>query len=199
MKREKNRPGIVGVTIKKEEDGLEVEIGHFPSNLPFYDLTRLDWGRIERLMYGDEPNLRVYLTGPEDPVIEQLADFLSSPIKEVIIGRNDADPRLSSSHLSMCAKLLGSSTMNKLVFNYPIIDDTTAPLIISVASRVANHLRFRFSNLQIIDPAEFVRALFSSSFAHLRIFNTRSYLFFGLDLTFWESFLNEHLSNGSFE
>ncbi|GMR57719.1 hypothetical protein PMAYCL1PPCAC_27927, partial [Pristionchus mayeri] len=174
---------------------LEMVILLFPSNLPFYDLASLDFGRFNRSMEFGFPILRVMMTGPKDPIAQQLADFLSSPIKEVIIGRNDADPRLSSSHLSMCAKLLGSSTMNKLVFNYPIIDDTTAPLIISVASRVANHLRFRFSNLQIIDPAAFVESLCSLPIRRIflgcstRVINQRS--FFGLDRSFWGNFFNE--------
>ncbi|GMR57721.1 hypothetical protein PMAYCL1PPCAC_27916, partial [Pristionchus mayeri] len=184
-------------TIKKEEeeDGLEVEIGHFPSNLPFYDLTRLDWGRIERLMYGDEPNLRVYLTGPEDPVIEQLSHFLSSFIKYVIIGEDGTLP-LSSSDLSACAMLLQASTIGNLRFDYVPLDETTAPSINSLIPRVTNNLSIKLDEKpQLTDYAAFIETLSSHSIGSVILRSHENFshpnTFFGLSRSFWKTFVNE--------
>ncbi|GMR57737.1 hypothetical protein PMAYCL1PPCAC_27932, partial [Pristionchus mayeri] len=199
MAREKNRPGINEVIVKKTEVGLNVEIRLYPSNLAFYDLSKLDMRRWKRSMdnFIRAPTLHATLTGLQDPIIEQMVEFLSSSTKYVSVAENRG---LSPADLALSAKLLGASTIADLRFRLQNLDDTMTPLIISFLSRVTETLSLSVTTQpQIYDPEAVIHALFSSSFAHLRIFNTRSYLFFGLDLTFWESFLNEHLSNGSFE
>ncbi|GMR38146.1 hypothetical protein PMAYCL1PPCAC_08341, partial [Pristionchus mayeri] len=202
LKKENNRPWIERVTLLKTRVGLLVKIGLFPSNLPFHDLSPLTSGRFQRSRHYGHAALKVLLTGPEDPLIEQLAEFLSSSIKDVIIGKNDSH-RLSSFDLSICTRLLGSSTICELVFNYPTLDDITAPFLISITSRVSNLLRFWFYKHQITDPAAFLETLCSLPIKRTFIgssiltINTRSFL--GLSRSFWENFLSEKLSNGSFE
>ncbi|GMR56986.1 hypothetical protein PMAYCL1PPCAC_27181, partial [Pristionchus mayeri] len=202
MKKEKNGPWIERVTLEKTRFGLLVKIGLFPSNLPFHDLSPLKSGRFHRSRCYGHPALNVLLTGPEDPLIEKLAAFLSSPIKDVIIGKNDSH-RLSSADLSICTRLLGSSTICELIFNYPTLDDITAPFLISITSRVTNLLRFWFYKHRITDPAAFVESLCSLPIkrtflgSSIMTINTRSFL--GLSRSFWENLLNEKLSNGSFE
>ncbi|GMR43585.1 hypothetical protein PMAYCL1PPCAC_13780, partial [Pristionchus mayeri] len=44
----KNRPGIEEVVMDNTEEGLMVEMLLFSSNLPFYNLTNLNWSRFER-------------------------------------------------------------------------------------------------------------------------------------------------------
>ncbi|GMR33325.1 hypothetical protein PMAYCL1PPCAC_03520, partial [Pristionchus mayeri] len=77
MKREDNRPGIRAVHFVKTIDGMVVIIDLFASNIAFYDLANLDMGRLKRSMMSRiVPSMLVTLAGPEDSIIEQLADFL---------------------------------------------------------------------------------------------------------------------------
>ncbi|GMR57723.1 hypothetical protein PMAYCL1PPCAC_27930, partial [Pristionchus mayeri] len=199
MRRENNRPGLWIVIFKYTEVGLDVEIILYPFNLPFYNLTILDMGRFKRTMidFSRVPALQVTLTGPEDPLIDQLGEFLSTSIEEVWIGEYRRG--LTPTDLSLCAKLLSASTIEDLQFESVTLDDVTAPLILSIISRASNLLHlWSYTKPLITDPAEFVRALFSSSVGLVCIHNS-SPLFVGLSNAFWEKFLNEKLSNGSFE
>ncbi|GMR31271.1 hypothetical protein PMAYCL1PPCAC_01466, partial [Pristionchus mayeri] len=99
-----NRPGLKAVELQKTENGLRMRILLYPNNLPFYDLTRLDWSRFERSMECKIPILQVMLSGAEDPAVEQVFDLLSAPIRRIDIEGNDC--LLSSDDLSLCAKLL---------------------------------------------------------------------------------------------
>ncbi|GMR56968.1 hypothetical protein PMAYCL1PPCAC_27163, partial [Pristionchus mayeri] len=65
--------------------------------------------------------LRVKVTGPEDPITEQFADFLSSSIKYIIIDGN----LLSSIELSLCANLLRASAIENLQLISVTLNDTT--------------------------------------------------------------------------
>ncbi|GMR57850.1 hypothetical protein PMAYCL1PPCAC_28045, partial [Pristionchus mayeri] len=38
-----NRPGVDYARFSKSENGLEIGMTFFPTNIPFYDLSRLDW------------------------------------------------------------------------------------------------------------------------------------------------------------
>ncbi|GMR43595.1 hypothetical protein PMAYCL1PPCAC_13790, partial [Pristionchus mayeri] len=53
MGREKNRPGFECAYLKNSESGLKVKLYLWPTNIPFYNFTNLDWGRFERCMCDD--------------------------------------------------------------------------------------------------------------------------------------------------
>ncbi|GMR30619.1 hypothetical protein PMAYCL1PPCAC_00814, partial [Pristionchus mayeri] len=74
--------------------------------------------------------------------------------------------------------------------------------IMSILSKATGSFGIHvYGQLQINDPATFLRALNSSSVSEVRLNDRRdeSTLLFDLPLTFWEKFINENLSNGSFE
>ncbi|GMR57756.1 hypothetical protein PMAYCL1PPCAC_27954, partial [Pristionchus mayeri] len=199
MRRNDNRPGLESVWLEKNSDGLEVYIDLFPSNVAFYDLANLGLERFKRTtgIWGTR-TLKVTLTGLEDPIAEQLADFLSTSIKHVEIEENGG--RLSSSDLYLCLKLLGESTIEDLRFRFVNLDYTMTPHVISILSRATKYVYIAVNKQpQFNDPAAFVQALYSSPVGDIGLFNHRSPLFFGLPRAFWERFLNENLSNGSFE
>ncbi|GMR57706.1 hypothetical protein PMAYCL1PPCAC_27901, partial [Pristionchus mayeri] len=98
----------------------------------------LDWGRFDRSLKDGCPALRVTVIGPEDPIIEQLADFLGSSIKEVSLGGDDN--MLSSSDLSLCAKLLHSAIIKHLHYYVMFYDAASVPFINSIISRAKNYL-----------------------------------------------------------
>ncbi|GMR56660.1 hypothetical protein PMAYCL1PPCAC_26855, partial [Pristionchus mayeri] len=101
MMRDNNRPGVKQVTLSIKRNGLEVMIRLFPSNLPFYDWAKMNWRGIKRCCdYGPA----LWLKHLEHPLINGIANLLSSPIEKVIIGQYGRP--LSSSELSICAKLL---------------------------------------------------------------------------------------------
>ncbi|GMR40799.1 hypothetical protein PMAYCL1PPCAC_10994, partial [Pristionchus mayeri] len=201
MMKEGNRPGIKSVVFERGMIGLEVDIFLFLNNVAFHGLANLDMSRIKKS--AREPRLRVMLTGAEDPIIEQLAAFLCSSIKNVVIA--EFISFFTFSDLTLCVKLLGSSTIRNLRFTFEILDDTKIPFIFSTMPKATECLSIRmFSQLQINDPAAFVRALYTNSITRIRLAN-HSFLqppfpdFFGLPHTYWELFINEKLSNGSFE
>ncbi|GMR56971.1 hypothetical protein PMAYCL1PPCAC_27166, partial [Pristionchus mayeri] len=73
--------------------------------------------------------------------LSEVAGLLSSSIKHVEVGYIvQKIYHFSCSDLSLCARLLHGSTIEKLVFESPILDDATAPLIFSIISRASNHI-----------------------------------------------------------
>ncbi|GMR57852.1 hypothetical protein PMAYCL1PPCAC_28047, partial [Pristionchus mayeri] len=75
-----NRPGLESVYILKSSNGLDIGVTFFPINIPFYDLSKLDWGRFERVPIGLD-HLRVMLKDSEDPAVEQVTVLLSTTIQ----------------------------------------------------------------------------------------------------------------------
>ncbi|GMR38136.1 hypothetical protein PMAYCL1PPCAC_08331, partial [Pristionchus mayeri] len=66
LHKKKNRPAFHSVRLKNSKAGLRVVIFLLPINLPFYDVSHLDWGRFKRSMgqhndipEGEVPILRV--------------------------------------------------------------------------------------------------------------------------------------------
>ncbi|GMR56977.1 hypothetical protein PMAYCL1PPCAC_27172, partial [Pristionchus mayeri] len=133
MQRENNRPGFKYVHLTKNEAGLEVKITLFYSIIAFYDLANLDMERIKISSGDDELILEVTLTGREDPLFEQLAEFLSSCINVVHI--YDLWGLLSSFDLLLFAELLASSTIEDLSFLLTILDDSMTPFFMSILSK----------------------------------------------------------------
>ncbi|GMR29857.1 hypothetical protein PMAYCL1PPCAC_00052, partial [Pristionchus mayeri] len=136
--------------------------------------------------------------------LSQIAGLLSTSIKHVEVGDfMRFDFRFSLSAISLCAKLLRGSTIDKLVIIDPTLDDITGPLILSIASRGLNHLYIRSSEIsglqltQLSDPAAFIKQLKSLPIIHVAIKNSDSLL--NIHRDFWRQFLNEELSNGSIE
>ncbi|GMR57724.1 hypothetical protein PMAYCL1PPCAC_27929, partial [Pristionchus mayeri] len=134
-----------------------------------------------------------------DNSADVLAVFLSSPLKHVIIGV--CEYPLSSSDLSVCAQLLRSSTIDSLHFDSTIIDDSTAPFIVSISSQAMNSLEICLTEeAEITDPAAFINTLYSHNIGDAYFSDDlHPELFFGLPRAFWEKFLNEKLSIGSSE
>ncbi|GMR57740.1 hypothetical protein PMAYCL1PPCAC_27935, partial [Pristionchus mayeri] len=71
MKKKGNQPGLKYVSFDVAEGRLWVSIHLFPPNLPFHDLNSVTFGRFNRSMNGNNPNLKVQLHGSEDQIIEQ--------------------------------------------------------------------------------------------------------------------------------
>ncbi|GMR58001.1 hypothetical protein PMAYCL1PPCAC_28196 [Pristionchus mayeri] len=190
-----NRPGLKEVTLRKKNEGLEVWMRIFLSNAPFYDLTGLDGSRFRRSrdLYTSSPAVRVMLTGAEDTVVEQAARLLSAPVGHVDIQ--------STADLALCLPLLRASFIRHIRFCLPALDDTTAPCVLSMASRaesVAIDLGVQNGTEGLSDPAAFIKELFSTVPSHVYLYNY-SPLFFGLPNSFWVNFFNEKLSNGSLD
>ncbi|GMR56967.1 hypothetical protein PMAYCL1PPCAC_27162, partial [Pristionchus mayeri] len=108
--------------------------------------------------------------------------------------------------LSICAKFLRASTIDCLVIYDQILDNTTAPSIISINSRTTNSLKLWLTSEKLFsDPAAFIDKLSSFCISSVALVDETSftspspYLFFGLPHKFWEKFINEKLSNGSLE
>ncbi|GMR30620.1 hypothetical protein PMAYCL1PPCAC_00815, partial [Pristionchus mayeri] len=139
---EHNRPGIFQVNLEEKiynrENGMELRVRLSPANTAFYDLSKLGTIRFKRSMKGKhtiEVKLTVTLTGAEDPIIEQVADILSTSIQNVHIGDIGNISVFSSSDLSLCAKLLASSTIRNLHFYLENLNDTITPFIMSILSK----------------------------------------------------------------
>ncbi|GMR56997.1 hypothetical protein PMAYCL1PPCAC_27192, partial [Pristionchus mayeri] len=126
--KEKKRPRLSRVDLTKTWDGLEVRMVFFiGSNKDFCYMANLNMERFKISKGGSIiRELQVTLTGAEDPIIEQLADILSTSIKIVNITYK-CMAALSSSDLSLCAKLLASSTIGDLRFRLTILDGTMTP------------------------------------------------------------------------
>ncbi|GMR31730.1 hypothetical protein PMAYCL1PPCAC_01925, partial [Pristionchus mayeri] len=131
MGRAKNRPSTEKMEIVKEEAGLTVEVSLSSSFLPYYGLATLDKGRFERVGPAAHPRLRVTLSGPEDPIIEQVSGLLSASIHEVSILLR---PVVPVSDLSLCSQLLRNSPIAKITIDTPMREEEIGPSILSIAS-----------------------------------------------------------------
>ncbi|GMR57853.1 hypothetical protein PMAYCL1PPCAC_28048, partial [Pristionchus mayeri] len=67
-----NQPGVDFVEFTKTDDGLEIWMELFPSNIPFYDLSKVDWGRFKRSIRCGRPCLEATLKDSEDDTVEQV-------------------------------------------------------------------------------------------------------------------------------
>ncbi|GMR38145.1 hypothetical protein PMAYCL1PPCAC_08340, partial [Pristionchus mayeri] len=121
-----NRPGFKEVKFNYYNGNiLDMEIRFHHSNLAFYDLSNIDWGRVKRTGSNSNPILHVRLTGNKDLVIEQrMAKLLSSSIAHLCI--DGLGKRSSTPEPTLCTKLLGSSTICSLDFSDLILDDIAA-------------------------------------------------------------------------
>ncbi|GMR55295.1 hypothetical protein PMAYCL1PPCAC_25490, partial [Pristionchus mayeri] len=131
----------------------------FLSNLPFYDMEILKKGSFLRMRDNySNPTLEVKLNGAEDPIIEEFTRLLSVPIQTVFTDRP------SSSDLSLYDQLLRSSTIGLLIFLDLHLNDSTAPLVLSLASHAKEiNVRLRYSstplNQQLSSSASFIDQL----------------------------------------
>ncbi|GMR38153.1 hypothetical protein PMAYCL1PPCAC_08348, partial [Pristionchus mayeri] len=127
---------------------LMVCMTFFPSNLSFYDFANLDEMRFRRMMnLNNSPTLRVILSGPGDPIIEKVISLLSTAISIVKIDSFS----LSSLAFSLCEQLLRSSTIGALKIQLLHLNDTTAPLALSIASH-AKEIEINHPLNQLSDP-----------------------------------------------
>ncbi|GMR54560.1 hypothetical protein PMAYCL1PPCAC_24755 [Pristionchus mayeri] len=126
MKKADNRPGIKRVQLS-DYDGIYVSIHLYLSNIPFYDVSTLDWGKFSRSGGSLEPRLVVYLKRPkvpilvddsddlnvpEDPIFHQVFGLLSSYIKRAFLNFDEFDDFL----LYWC--LLNRATFGYLAINF---------------------------------------------------------------------------------
>ncbi|GMR55401.1 hypothetical protein PMAYCL1PPCAC_25596, partial [Pristionchus mayeri] len=131
MNRDVNKPGFESVTLDKFEDALVVNIKLIPSNLLFYGLADLDWGRFQRGGDSDSLMLAMELNGAKDPIFEKLSGLFSVSIQEVEI----YGYRLNMDDFSLTARLLHNSTICILKIHFFLINDSRASFIIEIASR----------------------------------------------------------------
>ncbi|GMR31397.1 hypothetical protein PMAYCL1PPCAC_01592, partial [Pristionchus mayeri] len=143
--------------------------------------------------------LRVALNGLEDPIVEQVSDFLSSSISATYIYFSDVTSHSSLPDYQLYTHFLRNSILARLVANVVTLDDNTASSILSVASHTKD-IRVNCREARLSDPASFITSISldvsSSSISDLSSNNSS---FFGLPHSFWNTFLNEKLANGSFE
>ncbi|GMR58002.1 hypothetical protein PMAYCL1PPCAC_28197 [Pristionchus mayeri] len=191
----KNRVGLERVYLIKSREGLEVSIRFFPPNLPFHDITNLDWSRFKRSKEAKPfPLLKVTLTGAEDPVVERVVALLSDLICLVDIRYAEA------ADLKLVEHLLHASTIDQIFINFSELDENTAPSIVSLASqaKAVNIQLLRGENsVALIDPVDFVEQIFIAT-SRLTLGHNSPY-FFGLHNSFWKDFLDEMLSTGHAE
>ncbi|GMR57274.1 hypothetical protein PMAYCL1PPCAC_27469, partial [Pristionchus mayeri] len=210
MKIAENRPAIHILHLNKSDNGTELRIILFSSNLPFYGLANLDLGRFKRSDHPLGPQLTVTLGAPQDPIWNQVVDLLSAPIKDVtnnniwaavqvlftefrVIRKN-----FSPAEFSVYAQLMSNSTIGNFNSGTLKLDDTSASFIIEIASRSKEFNLCLLNETQISDPATFITQLYSLPIISVFLVDSSS-SFFGLPRSFWEKFLNEKLVNGSFE
>ncbi|GMR57242.1 hypothetical protein PMAYCL1PPCAC_27437, partial [Pristionchus mayeri] len=141
-----------------------VQIELFSSNLPFYNLSYLNWSLFERYGSSLEPKLLVTLSGPNDPVVEQVSSFLSATINDS--GIDDINNIFSPADLSLCLQLLRGSTLG-CIFVECELDDTTVSSFIEIASRAKEFELCSFKESQLSDPAAFVTQLASMDFTRV--------------------------------
>ncbi|GMR31390.1 hypothetical protein PMAYCL1PPCAC_01585, partial [Pristionchus mayeri] len=143
--------------------------------------------------------LRVSLNGLEDPIVEQLSNLLSSSINFTRIYSVAEQYNFTPADYMLCSHLLRNSTMIRLVLNVKILDDITAPSIMSIVSHTKD-IRIECDETRLSDPAAFITQLaFDVSNSTLFHSSCSRSSFFGLPHSFWKKFLYEKLSNGSFE
>ncbi|GMR52695.1 hypothetical protein PMAYCL1PPCAC_22890, partial [Pristionchus mayeri] len=188
MRRAENRPGIRNVDLRKNEQGrLNVYMFLYPSNIPFYGLSSLDKGRFRMYSNSLDPRIKVILNGPQDSLVEQVSDMLSSCIKKAYIHGY----RFTPEDLSLCKHLLRDSTIPFLDISTKL-DDTTAPIVLSLASHTEEFMLY-YDDQLLSDPANFVNQLASYPISSFLIVDwyTSTSSYFGLQNSFWEKFLNE--------
>ncbi|GMR31456.1 hypothetical protein PMAYCL1PPCAC_01651, partial [Pristionchus mayeri] len=196
MKKDENRPGIKNLRLEKTSNEMEMSIGLYPSNIPFYALTTLKSGRFMRLGCSVHPILQLTLSGSTDSILMQVSGLLSSYINLANIWGDE----FTHDEFSLCVDLMHKSTFGRLIVFSETLDDSTAAHILSLTSHV-KEIFFSSIAAQLSDPANFVRQLassVSSSVISLQ-FPSSSSSFFGLLHSFWNKFLNENLTNGSIE
>ncbi|GMR31467.1 hypothetical protein PMAYCL1PPCAC_01662 [Pristionchus mayeri] len=200
MARPVNRPGLKKVILRSDVDALNVFIDLYPNNIPFYN--REKWIRGRYKFFPAHSSLALALSGLNDPMIEQVADLLSTRIQRVLV-RGFGYVDRSSNVMNLYERLLRAATIKQLNFTDTLLDDDTAPHVISIASR-ANRLNFRLYELLatgLSDTADFINKLCTTTISHAEIhddMNESSSVFFGLPHSFWNKFLSEKLRNGSF-
>ncbi|GMR43602.1 hypothetical protein PMAYCL1PPCAC_13797, partial [Pristionchus mayeri] len=78
------------------------------------------------------------------------------------------------------------------------LDETSAPLIVSISSRAKSLIDLSLYNEPRLSyPATFINKLGSHPISSFTLSNDISSLFFGLPNNFWEDYFNEKLSDGS--
>ncbi|GMR31347.1 hypothetical protein PMAYCL1PPCAC_01542, partial [Pristionchus mayeri] len=121
------------VLITEDEHRLVVIIRIFLSNVPFHKQLNLDKTRFRRYKMRGVPKFEFELNGRNDLFLELMIKLLSSSIKKVSI----ANLRKETFHyfLPVMTRFLSKSSIFGLDFFDPILDDTTAPLVMSILSR----------------------------------------------------------------
>ncbi|GMR30954.1 hypothetical protein PMAYCL1PPCAC_01149, partial [Pristionchus mayeri] len=130
MHREDNRPGVKYVHLLKTENEMKMKIGLYPSNRPFYNLSKLKVERFTRWGGSVDPLLYFTLNGPADPILQQVSDLLASHIKSTHISGDD----FTHDEFSICVRVMHNSIFGRLVVNTETLDDTTAAHILSLSS-----------------------------------------------------------------
>ncbi|GMR30950.1 hypothetical protein PMAYCL1PPCAC_01145, partial [Pristionchus mayeri] len=193
MHREDNRPGIKYVHLLKTDNEMKMKIGLYPSNRPFYNLSKLKAGRFTRWGGSVDPMLYVTMNGPADPILEQISDLIASYVNVAQIHGD----HFTHDEFSMCFGLMQNSIFGRLVVNIENLDDAIAAHILSLSSH-AKEIGVSCVDLQLSDSASFIDQLTpdgcSSFFRH---FSSSTSSFFRLPNSFWRKFLNEKLTNGS--
>ncbi|GMR56985.1 hypothetical protein PMAYCL1PPCAC_27180, partial [Pristionchus mayeri] len=119
------RPAVKDAYLRKTKDGMHVKMHFFACNLFFDGLPCLDWGRFKRAI-GFDPMVWVTLTGPEDPIIEQVVPLLLEANLGTVWVDHSFDGILSTQDLSLSSKLLGTTSIETLSFRDVHLNDTTA-------------------------------------------------------------------------
>ncbi|GMR57236.1 hypothetical protein PMAYCL1PPCAC_27431, partial [Pristionchus mayeri] len=170
--------------------GLNVTIDLIPSNIPFYGLSSLTTERFERFGSSINPELQVILNGFDDPIIDQVSNFLSAPIKKVEIGLYST--QLSPEDLTLCAQLLRGSIINEL-------EVKMSSGLLEYADASSLDVEIANAPIELPDapigysPEAFVEELESLALSSVHLIDESfsSSRFFGLSRSFWENFLNE--------
>ncbi|GMR58035.1 hypothetical protein PMAYCL1PPCAC_28230 [Pristionchus mayeri] len=198
MCKDENRLKFNQVSMEKNDDGLEVSIHFFPSNLPYHDLASLDWPRYEKLKRDSDPILRVTLSGDEDPIVDEVFRLLSSLIESVVVGAF-ASELFSPEDFALCARLLSASTVDDIDSECAILDDSRAPSIISICShagRINMSLDREDDAEGLSNPTAFITQLYALPPTSVCLLD-HSFLFFGLPNSYWKKFLDEKLASNS--
>ncbi|GMR52186.1 hypothetical protein PMAYCL1PPCAC_22381, partial [Pristionchus mayeri] len=124
------------------QDGIRMWIWLYPSNIPFHCFDTLDTEKFKRL--GDSVYPKLEVTINDDSVIEQVSGLLSTCIREVIMDGSNFSP----DDFSLFEWLLSNSTIVKLNIDNIILNDNTAPYILSLAS-LSKEIEFRCKETQL--------------------------------------------------
>ncbi|GMR57035.1 hypothetical protein PMAYCL1PPCAC_27230, partial [Pristionchus mayeri] len=207
MRSARNRPGLECVALYITKEGLMVQMYLYRSNLPFYGLGALDWSRFKRSIRNYSPTcmMEVELRGADDPAVSQLHGLLSAPIERVCI--EELHGCLSAVDLTLFSDVLQyiPSISFALLINV-VLDDETAPFMLSISSRTKNKFWFDSTDREnphpvLSDPAAFFNQLDCDevSFSDWYDYDSVVPHFLGLPYSFWEGFVNEKFKRGSIE